>query len=106
MLPRTRQGSLAPPSRAVRSCSHRRRGQRPVHRPPKERCMKIHDLKRTSGKAVLSVWPRQYALVVMHLAMPNQRGTNVIVRDIKRQYHVRRVWDFDEDAVYVTDESG
>src|SRR2546430_10316164 len=42
----------------------------------------------------------------MKIAMPNQRGTNVIVRDIKRQYHVRRVWDFDEDAVYVTDESG
>src|SRR2546426_490524 len=42
----------------------------------------------------------------MKIAMPNQRGTNVIVRDIKRQYHVRRVWDFGEDAVYVTDESG
>src|SRR5256885_17121356 len=42
----------------------------------------------------------------MKIAMPNQRGTNVIVRDMKRQYHVRRVWDFDEDAVYVTDESG
>src|SRR5712691_5282736 len=29
-----------------------------------------------------------------------------VVRDIKKQYHVRRLWDFDEDAVYVTDESG
>ncbi len=42
----------------------------------------------------------------MKITRPNQRGKNVIVRDIKRQYHVRRLWDFDEDAVYVTDESG
>src|SRR5436190_19721855 len=42
----------------------------------------------------------------MKIARPNQRGNHVIVRDIKRQYHVRRLWDFDEDAVYVTDESG
>ena len=42
----------------------------------------------------------------MKITRPNQRGNNVIVRDIKRQYHVRRLWDFDENAVYVTDESG